>query len=355
VLTLSVQDPVLRTICRSLQFKQEQKMKQAAQFFGARFAMGQWIQELAFGDGLNVSQTDGWIGPALALVHMATNLRAITLQVWTDSLIITTGFTRAETLRVLTLEVSTASMLQLVLDSVVWINLLIHLERLDIDASNLADTFHMEAARIPVLCLPSLNTLHFSSFPSDGLLLFFAHAQLVRLQDVVCSLENHHLVKSHVLRFLHSHPRLRSLAVDVFFCEDDEIVSSISAARLQIMMMELGCNPQSYFLQYLASSVKALALSHINADSGSTGLWKFLDELIGTASSSVVEIHLETAFLDADQTLQPFRWVHDVTDRLLQEKKLQLHGRLLAYVPVLAKRGISMFDSTGRTLQDYMK
>jgi hypothetical protein len=329
-------------------------MKRAAQFFGARFAMGQWIQELAFGDGLNVSQTDGWIGPALALVHMATNLRAITLEVWTDSLLITTGFTRAETLRVLTLEVSTASMLQLLLDSVVWINLLVHLEKLDINASNLADTFHMEAARIPVLCLPSLNTLDFSSFPSDGLLLFFAHAQLVRLQDVVCSLDNHDLVKSHVLRFLHSHPRLRSLAVDVFFCQDDEIVSSISAARLQIMMMELGCNPQSYFLQYLAPSVKALALSHINADSGSTSLWNFLDELIGTASSSVVEIHLETSFLDADQALEPFRWVHDVTDRLLQEKKLQLHGRLLAYVPVLAKRGISMFDSTGRTLQDYM-
>jgi hypothetical protein len=206
VLTLLVQDPVLRTICRSLQFKQEHKMKRAAQFFGARFAMGQWIQELAFGYGLNVSQTDGWIGPALALVHMATNLRAITLEVWTDSLLITTGFTRAETLRVLTLEVSTAFTLQLVLDSVVWINLLIHLEKLDIDASHMADTFHMEAARIPVLCLPSLNTLHLNSFPMDGLLLFFAHAQLVHLQDVVCNLEDHHLVKLHVLRFLHAHP-----------------------------------------------------------------------------------------------------------------------------------------------------
>jgi hypothetical protein len=353
VLTLLVQDPVLlRTICRSLQFKQENKMKRAAQFFGARFAMSQWIQELAFRHGLNVSQTDGWIGPALALVHMATNLRAITLQVWTDSLLITTGFTRAETLRVLALKVSTASMLQLLLDSVVWINLLVHLEKLDIDASNTVDTFHMEAAQIPALCLPSLNTLHFNSFPSDGLLLFFAHAQLAHLRDVVCTLQNRHLVKSHTLQFLRAHLRLRSLAVDAFFCHDDEIISSISATRLQLKMMKLYYNPD--FLQHLAPSVKALALSHISADSGSS-LWKFLDDLIVTASTSVVGIQLETAFLDADKTLEPFRWVHDVTDRLLQEKKLQLHGRLLAYVPVLAKRGISMLDSTGRTLQDYMK
>jgi hypothetical protein len=143
--------------------------------------------------------------------------------------------------------------------------------------------------------------------------------------------------------------------VDVFFCFDEEIVSSISAVHLKIKMKQ-GYNPPSYFLQHLAPSVKALALSHINADPGST-LWKFLDNAIATVSTSVVEIHLMTAFLDADEpfAVQPFRWVHDVTDRLLQEKKLQLHGRLLAYVPVLAKRGISMFDSTGRTLQDYMK
>jgi hypothetical protein len=311
--------------------------------------MGELVHEIHFGKDLSANGEHTWAGNASALVCLACNLRSLTLLVWNDGVVISASLHRADTLRHLTINIKTNRMMQSMLDSVDWINRLTHLEELDVRTKDMDDIFDMTSIQIPVLRLPALQILQLLIHPIDGLLLFFAHAHLRQLHTVECYTINHSSNGPGILEFFRAHNQVHCQTVGAELLMDPEVIASINASTLKIAAL-LEWLP-SRFSELLSSSVKTLLLEEVG-ESSASHLWTILDGL--TISSSVRAVHVLSTLRDTpEESVEPFRWMFDVAPQP-RAWEIMMHSRMVLYVPILAKRGISLYDYDGRTLKDYL-
>jgi hypothetical protein len=312
--------------------------------------MGGLVHDIHFGKDLSTKGEHTWAGNASALVCLALNLRSLTLLVWNDGVVISASLHRADTLRHLTINIKTNGMMQSMLDSVDWINRLTNLEELDVRMEDMRGTFDMTAIQIPMLCLPSLKILRLLIYAEDGLLLFFAHAQLRRLHTVECYAINQNASGPGVLEFFRAYNRVHCQTVGAEFLIDPEVVGSIKANTLKITAV-LEWLP-SRFSELLPSSVKTLLLEEVDEHSALYALWRILDGL--ATSSSVCAVHVLSTLRDTpEESAEPFRWMVDAA-RPPQDWEIMMHSRMASYVPILAKRGIRLYDCDERTLEGYL-
>jgi hypothetical protein len=312
--------------------------------------MGGLIHEIHLGENLPSKGENTWAGNASALVCLARNLRSLTLLVWNDGVVISASLHRADTLRHLTINIKTTAMMQSMLDSVDWINRLTHLEELDVWTEDMDDVFDMTSIQIPVLRLPALKVLRLLIQTVDDLLLFFARAQLSHLHTVACYTIDREYDGPGVLEFFQAHQQVQCQLVGAEFLIDPEVIGSIKANTLRIR----GPGPQNdlplYFAELLSPSVKTLLLEEVDEYSV-LHLWIILDGLV--TSSSVCAVHVPSTRRYSPSSVQPFRWVVDFAQPH-QDWEIMMHSRMVSYVPILAKRGIALYDCDERTLKDYL-
>jgi hypothetical protein len=349
----SAQNAVPRVLWRRIELGTETKIRKAASFFCTNPAMGGLIHELHFGKDLGANGEQTWAGNASALVCLARNLRSLTLLVWNDGVVISASLHRADTLRHLTINIKTSGMMQSMLDSVDWINRLTNLEGLDVRTENRDhhfDTFDMTSIQIPVLRLPSLKILRLFIHTPYGLLLFFARAQLRKLHTVACFTIYRESDGTGVLEFFQAHQQVQFQLVGAEFLMDPQVVGSIKSDTLRITLT-LAWLPLR-FAELLSPSVRTLLLEDVDEHSASFALWTILDGL--ATSSNVCVVHVLSTLRDTpEESVKPFRWMVNAAQPL-QDWEIMMHSRMVSYVPILAKRGIVLYDCDDHIFKDYL-
>jgi hypothetical protein len=314
-----------------------------------------WIQEIRIGYFAQDSRPGyrpDWCDNTMCLIVLAVNLRALKLKIWRESMLIVACTLRAETLRVLSLDLSTSASF---LDSILWINKLARLEELAIDAKALEDDFSTaEASQITYLHLPSVRRLHFRGPGNAGFYEFFAKSQYGSLQEIVLDIEDEYGEDpatpesqnlEHLQQFLQVHDlQFLKISLDSPEIRYHDILPHIKVPRLHTQAVNPTIVPD--FVALLSPSVEVIIFDvELNEN-----LWPILDNL-AAKPTRVKMIQISSTHTDSF-VLKPFHWVPGSIKKI-DKQQTSIRGRLLLYASLLKKRGIHLCDHDGHTLQQY--
>jgi hypothetical protein len=354
LLTLT-QDIIPRIIWRTIHLETEDKIRKAAAFLRAYPATGDVVHHMSLCKGIKYDSpshgSHAWPGSASALVYLSRNLRKLELHVWNECVVIAASLHRVDTLRLLFLNIDTNEMMQSMLDSVEWINKLTLLEELEVRTEGMVEDFDMDAIQIPVLRLPALRSLALHIYPTDGLLRFFARARLPHLREVGCISLSFTSDNDDFLEFSQAHSQVQVLTIGTDFLASPDVISTIKPWHLRVI------GPLAYlpptFVRLLSPSVKTLTFGVLDEISIPTW-WEIMGHL-DALRTAVQAVYLFSTRSDpsGSKPVRRFRWILDVTEDI-EEWEAVVQTRMVSYVPLLAKRGITLYDSTNRTLRDYL-
>jgi hypothetical protein len=344
----------MRMLLQSLSINDPTRLSQALQFVVDQNARGlpgaEWIHGVSVHHQENSSPAQPeWCENLICLVVCTVNLQHLTLDSWRASVLLVTGQLRASTMRVLRIKFRDE-----LFTSALYINRLVNLDHLSIDAWGSRSMTTLDLSKLPALCLPRLRRLTVSGYDTSDLHEFLSLSQLDELQSIYLH-NNKEEVDGNMathLRALIGRKGLRYAQFRLAAAHYSTVVPYVQAECIYLR----GRSLTPAFIGHLCPSVQSLILEE-DTKWNPDGLWSVLDHLLST-TTCIRSVRVDTFLRKMNGSYWlpgSFHWAPRDLQRDDHTEAHSFRGRMVTYARAMADKGIRLCDINGITLQEHLR
>jgi hypothetical protein len=346
----------MRARLQSLFLKGPTRLSQALQFVVDQNARGLPGAECVHGVTVLYQENSSpaqpeWCENLICLVVCTVNLQHLTLDSWRASVLLVAGQLRASTMRVLEIKFRDE-----LFTSALYINRLVNLDQLSINALGSRSMTTLDLSKLPVLRLPRLRRLTVLGCDTSDLYEFLSLSQLDKLQSIYLVNNEEEEVDGNMathLRALIGRKGLRYAQFGLAAVHYAMVVPHVQAECIYLS----GTSLTPAFVGHLSPAVQSLILEE-DARWSPAGLWSVLDHLLSTTTCiRSVHVHMFTKkSIDGSfRLLGHFHWAPRDLQRDESAEAQRFRGRMVTYARAMADKGIRLCDINGITLQEHLR